>query len=129
MAQNAGGLGSPVCERRLIATLVFDSATQPNYVGLRATTMANRRLLFQAENIELDLEVAPMAGDVSLAGQVTAVGPDLGSGTLRLTRALDERVASLDQSGWFKLDNLTRGVYRLEVALNQRLIQVPVLPL
>ena len=66
---------------------------------------------------------------MSLAGQVTAFGPDMGQGTLRLSTARSEQVTALDESGWFKLDNLKRGVYRLEVVLNQRLIQVPVLPL
>jgi len=119
----------PAVERRLVATLVFDSSIEPNFVGLRATATNLRRLLFQAENIEIDLEVAPAAEEVSLAGQVTAFGPGMSQGTLRLSTARGERVTSLDDSGWFKLDNLKRGVYRLEVALNHRLIQVPVLPL
>ena len=45
--------------RRFVAALTFDSQVHPQFAGLRATRTQVRRLLFQAENIEVDLEMSP----------------------------------------------------------------------
>ena len=117
--------------RRFVAALTFDSQAQPRFVGLRATRTHVRRLLFQAENIEVDLEMSPSpsAEQVRLAGQITAGGTDPSGGFLRLTTDTGEWRAQLDDSGEFWIDSLVPGAYRLEVVLSDQVIEVPVLPL
>jgi hypothetical protein len=117
--------------RRFVAALTFDSQTQPQFVGLRASRTQVRRLLFQAENIEVDLEMSPSPASeqVRLAGQITAGGTDPSGGFLRLTTAAGEWRAQLDDTGEFWIDSLTPGTYRLEVVFSDQVIEVPVLPL
>jgi hypothetical protein len=117
--------------RRIIAALTFDSALQPRFAGLRASGTHVRRLLFQAENVEVDLEMTPEpAGErIRVAGQVTAGGADPSGGYLRLSNSGNEWRAPLDESGEFYLDSLTPGAYRLEVVLPDRVVEVPVLPI
>lgn len=123
----------PDAARRCVATLAFDSQAQPQFVGLRAVKTHVRRLLFQAENIEVDLEMAPdpapASEHVRLAGQVTALGANPSGGFLRLSRETGEWMAKLDESGEFWLDSLAPGAYRLEVVLRDRVIEVPILPI
>jgi hypothetical protein len=121
----------PNAARRLVAALAFDSRVQPQFVGLRAVPTHVRRLLFQAEDIEVDLEMSPGSASeqIRLAGQVTAGGADPTGGLLRLSRRSDEWLTQLDESGEFWLDSLEPGAYRLEVALRDRVIEVPVLPI
>ena len=117
--------------RRFVAALMFDSQVNPQFAGLRATRTQVRRLLFQAENIEVDLEMSPslISEQVRLAGQITAGGTDPSGGFLRLTTDTGEWRAQLDDSGEFWIDSLTPGAYRLEVVLADQIIEVPVLPL
>jgi hypothetical protein len=121
----------PGTVRRVVAALAFDSQEQPQFAGLRAVQTHVRRLLFQTENVEVDLEVAPSSASeqVRLAGQVTAGGIDPSGGYLRLSTNGDEWLTELDETGEFWLDSLSPGAYRLEVVLRDRVIEVPVLPI
>ena len=123
--------GITATARRIVARLVFDSQCQPQFVGLRAARTQVRRLLYQADNIEVDLEMSPqeLSEGVRLAGQVVAdlTGPSCGF--VRLSTGAGEWLANLDGDGEFWLDNLAPGAYRLEVVLGERVLEVPVLPI
>ena len=54
----------PGATPRIVPTLAFDSQIQPQFVGMRAVATHVRRLLFQAEHIEVDLEMAPSKASV-----------------------------------------------------------------
>jgi hypothetical protein len=62
--------------RRLVATLVFDSAAQPaTALGVRSTRSAVRQMLFAVEGRDIDLRFEPVAGGRwRVKGQV--LGPD-----------------------------------------------------
>jgi hypothetical protein len=117
--------------RRVIASLAFDSAMQPQFVGMRASQTRVRRLLFQAESIEVDLEMTPVPSSeqVRVSGQVTAGGADPSGGMLRLSKVADERQAQLSESGEFWLEDLDPGAYRLEIELDNRVVEVSSLPI
>jgi hypothetical protein len=116
--------------RRILAALAFDSSVQPQFAGLRASNTHVRRLLFQAESVEVDLEMTPLsAQQVRLAGQVTAGGADPSGGYLRLSAKGGEWRAPLDAAGEFLVESLAPGSYRLEVILGDRVVEVPVLPI
>lgn len=123
--------GLAATARRLVARLVFDSQCHPQFVGLRAARTQVRRLLYQADNIEVDLEMSPQeySEGVRLAGQVVADLSGPNSGFVRLSRGAGEWLADLDGGGEFWLDNLAPGAYRLEVVLGERVLEVPVLPI
>lgn len=118
----------PSALRRLVATLIFDTRAQPRPLGVRAVENRVRRLLFQAEGVELDLEVLPSVDGLRLAGQVTVGGFEPSRGWLRLTGASSERKAALDEAGEFRMDTLLPGSYRLEVQLPDRVVEIPTLP-
>jgi hypothetical protein len=90
-----------------------------------------RRLLFHADQIEVDLEVTPSHSSerLRLMGQVTSGGTDPSGGALRLSSDTEEWLAQLDESGEFLIDDLKAGAYRLEVAIDNRLIEVQSLPI
>ncbi len=117
--------------RRFVASLAFDSTVQAQFVGLRASGTHVRRLLYQSEDVEVDLEMTPLATgeQVSLAGQVTSGGADPSGGYLRLTTEGGEWRAALDASGEFRLESLAPGKYKLEVVLSDCVVEVPALPI
>ena len=117
--------------RRTVASIAFDSRVQPQFAGLRAGLAQVRRLLFQAENLEVDLEMrpGPLREQVRLAGQVTAAGANPHGGLLRLSTPDREQETLLDECGEFWIDGLERGTYRLEIVFAGRLVEIPVLPI
>jgi hypothetical protein len=116
--------------RRSTTEPVFDSRIHPQFVGLRAVGRPIRRALFQIDGYQIDFEVTvnPSSGRARLAGHITGAR-DGGDGWLRLSRGSEQWLVRLDESGEFRLDDLVRGPYRLELALKDRMIEVPVLPL
>jgi hypothetical protein len=76
---------------------------------LQADAVAFRTFLntamFQAEDIETDLDMT----------------------VVRLSGALSERLERLHEAGEFWLDGLDPGLYRLEIELEDRAVEMPVL--
>lgn len=129
--QRADAAPWPEQSRHLVAAVAFDSQAQPCFVGLRAAAAPARRVLFQAEGHELDLEIRSDStnGLLDLVGQI--IGPEAtsGDGWLLLSRPTLDRLARIDASGEFQLTGIEAGVYRLEVVFKDRLVEVPLLPL
>ena len=121
----------PTWAGHVVAEVVFDSLQQSCFAGMRAATATARRVLFQAEGHELDLEIRPEldAGRVDLLGHVLRVGAEPGEGWLRLSRPTVELLGQIDPNGEFRIGGIEPGAYRLEVVFKDRLIEVPVLPL
>jgi hypothetical protein len=114
-----------------VGRLVFDSEVDPVFVGLRAAgRAATRRLRYEAEGSEIDFELAadPDNGRLRLVGQITPSAADDSGGWLRLLRGSNQWLVRLDERGEFRLDSLESGVYRLEFAFKDRVIELPVLP-
>jgi hypothetical protein len=115
-----------------VARLAFDSEVDPGYVGCRTTaTSPKRRLRFETEDSEIDLEMGPHPAMQSwrLAGQITLGLDDARDGWLRLLKGRDQWLVRLDESGEFRLDGLPPGAYRLEFVFKNRTIELPVLSL
>ena len=119
----------PTTTRQIPTTLAFDSRLQPGFVGMRSTRRAARRMLFEADGYELDLEMSEHAISqrMRLAGQITADAAAAGDGWLRVSRAYDQWLVMIDESGEFWLDGLERGTYRLEVTFKDCVVEVPYL--
>ena len=126
------------------AVLSFDSWARPTVAfGMRSAVSDTRQLLFSANGRDVDLRINHAADTFSLTGQV--LGPDE-SGTVELaadTRSVDSgaesadsysddgktlinsRVASLDELGEFRLDNIGAGTYRLTLRMGGDEIVLP----
>ena len=126
--QRHGEPAPPSALRRLIATLAFDSRAHPRPAGVRTVETRVRRLLFQAEGVEVDLEVQPSMHGLRLAGQVTIGGSEVTTGSLRLSSSRGEHNARLDDAGEFRVDTLKPGSYRMEFRLDDRVIEIPSFP-
>jgi hypothetical protein len=90
-----------------------------------------RRALFQTEGCEIDFEVTPdaLSDGMQLAGQITPSSSDPAGGWLRLSKAYEQWLVQLGESGEFRLGSLAPGTYRLEFTFKDRMIEVPVLAL
>ncbi len=116
--------------RRLLARLVFDSRAHPAPVGLRAGEMGERRVLYRADDLDLDLSVRPSAqpGSVLFRGQALRASSSpavLAGGEVLLLR--EEQVFAhtrLDEAGQFLLDPVPPGPCRLVLALPEEEVVV-----
>lgn len=116
--------------RRLLASLVFDSRSHPVPVGLRAGEPDERRVLYRADDLDLDLSIRPSTepGSVLLRGQALRASTSpggLADGEVRLLRETETFAsASLDETGQFLLDPVPPGLYRLVLALPEEEVVV-----
>ncbi len=112
---------------QISAVLTFDSWAAPALAaGMRSGRSATRHLLFSAQGRDIDLRIAPDAGNFALAGQI--LGPDE-SGRVELadaaTAGAPARVVELDSLGEFRLEGVPRGAYRLTLHLGSESIVLP----
>lgn len=115
---------------RVAALLSFDSwASAPLALGVRAAPSETRHLLFAARGCDIDLRITPTADRFALAGQVLRPGA---SGMVELVTQADDdvdarnaRVVTLDALGEFRLDDVSRGTYRLILRMSGDEIVLP----
>ena len=123
----AGRPARPTLWRRVAAALVFDSRLQPRPAGARAVGTDRRRLLYQADMVEIDLEVAASSteGRLRMLGQVTAEASTRVGARVVAEGPAGRVEADLDELGQFVLDSLVPGSHRLEIGLVSELIEIP----
>jgi hypothetical protein len=111
---------------RLMAVLVYDTRLRPRPAGARGVGPGHRRLLYEADLVEIDLEVSEsaLADRLRLLGHVTMAACDLAHGWVTLDGPSGHREAPLDELGQFSLDGLVPGVHRLEIRLATELIEI-----
>lgn len=104
----------------------------PPALALRGRELAARRALFAAEGYQLLVVVAPgrPAAGYAIEGQIlTPEGPQAGSAQLSGS-AQGERVAEVDELGFFAFDGVPPGAYTLalelpEAAVISEILEVP----
>jgi hypothetical protein len=116
----------PSMLQRIWASLVYDSVSDPQPVGVRGTHQINRQVLFQAGDYSVDLRFEHEKGSASivLVGQIANQNaPDeilanvpviLVAGNRELTRSLS------NSFGEFQLEYVPEGDLRLLVPLESR---------
>lgn len=95
-------------------------------MGLRAVDSDSHRLLFQAEEIEVDVEVqrGPRGGDSSVMGQITGCA-SLGA-SVYLEADGRRRATTADGLGFFQFEGLPRGARAfLVLALESEIVVGP----
>ena len=111
----------------VVAVLVYDNRCAPRRLGARGVTVDHPRLLYQAGQIEIDLEVTPsqIIGRVRLLGQVTADAPDLTHAWVIAEGASSRLESEVDDLGQFMIDGLVSGRHRMEIGLAYEMIAIP----
>ncbi|MBI3949176.1 MAG: hypothetical protein HY314_01795 [Acidobacteria bacterium] len=112
--------------QRITASLVFDSLTQPQLVGVRQTGQAARQSLYRAGEWDVDLSFEPGEGPetIDIAGQVLKGEGQIGEVAgipVHLIQG-EEILASTvaDQLGEFTFDCVASGTYSLRIDLRDQ---------
>lgn len=115
---------------RLVATLIFDSLSQPALAGVRLAETSNRQLLYSAGQYSIDLRMAltPRSA-VELTGQILRVDESRFESVARLALDLKregETVCSTrtNDAGEFRMDRVARGEYELLIETREGIIIV-----
>lgn len=117
--------------RLVQAVISFDSWAQPALAaGLRSGASDTRHLLFNAQGRDVDLRIAPAGGAFVLSGQI--LGPDE-TGIVELVshgegangKLVAARMASLDELGEFRIDDVHSGSYQLSLRVGGDHILLP----
>jgi len=119
----ANAIFEPTAQRRplreVIASIVFDSFTQPALAGARGASAA-RQLLLTAEDIDIHLRVWSLGTERRIAGQVLSrdKSADLEGTRLHLLNE-GRRVGTTEANkfGEFEFDEVVEGVLDIEIEL------------
>lgn len=90
-----------------LALLVSDSAVDEG-VAVRGDDGPARLLSFETETVCIELQVREAGGWLSVRGLVAGV-----SGDVQVQTAGDSRVVPVDAGGWFTVEDLPVGAFRL----------------
>lgn len=118
---------------RIIAALVFDTATQPGLVGVRSLGMTTRQCLYRWEGYDIDLAVEPATDRVMLTGQI--LGPsdsfqEVSGVPVQLRKAEDVIAETVTNAlGEFTFEGVAVGVYELKVELQGKEVWISPLDL
>src|SRR4051794_196868 len=101
---------------RIVASLVYDTRTQPLSSGIRAVVQRARRLLYSADDTELVLQVAPgkQPDRLKLAGQVLEDGMPV-EGAAVILHGPASHAEETDEEGEFLITSVPKGVYSLDI--------------
>lgn len=114
---------APSLLQRLVASLVFDSLTQPQMAGVRQSSSTARQILYRAGDwdVDLSLEAAEESETVDITGQVlkAEASPEEVAGIpVHLTQAGNIVLSTqTDRLGEFTFDRVPRGTYELNLEL------------
>ena len=112
--------------QRVDAELVYDTRSEAGSPGVRAAIQRARRLLYAAGSTELILQVAPerQPANIRLAGQVLDDGLPVTGATISLWGPTNVVDCPTDDDGEFRVPDLPKGSYGLDVRTGMRLIGI-----
>ena len=115
----------------VVAALVYDSQQQPTIAGARSVRTPKRRLLFEVDGVEIDLEVtrSTTAGRLRLLGQVTADDEHPDPAWVLIAGVSGCLETETDDLGQFALDGLMAGAHHIAVGLPHDVLEIPALQL
>jgi hypothetical protein len=108
--------------RQVLASLVFDSFTQPALAGARGASLAGsaRQIVLRAEEFDIHVRIWGNAEQRRITGQVLARGESsfIGGANLHLMRDGERyESASVDNFGEFEFPSVPEGMLNLQVDL------------
>jgi hypothetical protein len=112
--------------QRVTPELVYDTRDRPLAAGVRSVGGPARRMLFAADETELVIQMTPerSPGRVRLMGQVLDNGMPIGGASVQLNGPTGVRVKSTDEEGQFRVADVQKGSYLLEIATLTQLLSV-----
>lgn len=116
----------PSAMSRLVAILTFDSLQAAPALGLRAGSEAERQLVYAAGEIEVHLQVTPVANDWAVCGQVLG---ECAGGVAELSNASASIKVALDEGCEFELPAVAEGNYKLTIRAGDVEMEIPELAL
>jgi hypothetical protein len=105
--------------REVIASVLFDSFSQPALAGARGSAAA-RQLLLSAEEFDVHLRISTVGGQRRIAGQILSRGKDADvTGTQLHLLHEGKRIesAEADRFGEFEFHEIAQGQLELEIEL------------
>ena len=116
----------PAPQRWLAAVLVHDTRLRPRLAGARALDVDRPRLRYEADLVEIDLEVreGTSTDRVSLLGHIAAAERDVTPAWVTLDGPSGHWETAVDEVGQFSLEGLTPGVHRIEINLATEVIEI-----
>jgi hypothetical protein len=106
--------------------LVYDTGDRPLAAGVRSVGGPARRLLFTVDATELVLQMTPerSPGRVRLMGQLLDNGMPIGGASVSLNGPATSCVKSTDEEGQFRVADVGKGTYRLQIDTLTQMISV-----
>jgi hypothetical protein len=119
----AGAIFEPQAEkkslREAIASVLFDSFSQPALAGARGSAAA-RQLLLSAEEFDVHLRISIVGTERRIAGQILSRGKDTDAAGAHLhliQKGKRIETAEADRFGEFEFQEVTEGPLELEIEL------------
>jgi hypothetical protein len=108
--------------KRLVGSLVFDDWQTAYATSERYANSDSRQLLYRAEDLDVDLRIAPIEGRWSIAGQILG---ECKGGRVRIESETTLEETSLNEACEFVLPNVSDGRYTLKILLDDVEIEIP----
>jgi len=105
--------------REVIASVLFDSFSQPAFAGARGSAAA-RQLLLSGDEFDVHLRISTLGGQRRIAGQILSRGKDsdvTGSQLHLLHEGKRIETAAADRFGEFEFHEITGGPLELEIEI------------
>lgn len=115
---------------RLVASLIFDTQSQPALSGVRAAETSDRQLLYRAGHYSIDLQIALDHPIAVLTGQILRENDSRFESVEKIPLELrreGEKVCSTvtNEIGTFAITRIDRGEYELLIETDEGIITVP----
>lgn len=114
---------SPSLPRRVVAAVSFDSLSAEPVFGFRSGQAETRQLIFSAEEIDIDLRIAPRGDRWNVSGQV--LGAECAGGEVQLQSETVAESTRLSELCEFALTPVASGSYRLRLRLEDVEVEFP----
>ena len=112
--------------QRVTPSLIYDTHDRPLAAGIRSVAWRARRLLLTADETEIVLQTTPDRSPehVRLIGQVLDEGLPIGGASVQLEGPGGRCVKATDAEGQFRVTDLPKGTYHLEVGTPMIILNV-----
>jgi hypothetical protein len=118
--------------KEIVASLIYDSFSEPLPMGVRQRDLPARQALFKADKVHLDLKIEVGDEKGLIIGQVVADHGEMHIDGLTIEITQEGQVVSKSSTnalGEFVFQDLPRGNYELQVVLDDTMVRLPSLPL
>ena len=117
--------------KEIVATVIYDSFSEPLPIGVRHRDLPSRHALYRADHVQLDLKIESDEEKELIVGQIFADSPDMTVSGLQIEVTESGEVIGRSRTnalGEFTIQ-LPKGNYAFQVVLSDTMVKLPPLPL